>query len=65
MLLNHMAEVKGKNFRISDAEKIAVQMAEEKIRTVDAAEEFFSRDEKAYTGIRKDPEKDGKALSAF
>ena len=54
MLLNHMAEVKGKNFRISDAEKTAVQMAAEKIMSVDAAEEFFSRDEK-----------DGKALSAF
>ncbi|MBP5726655.1 MAG: DnaD domain protein, partial [Clostridia bacterium] len=60
MLLNHMVEVKGKNFRISDAEKTAVQMASEKIMSVDAAEEFFSRDEKAYAGIKKILKKMGK-----
>ena len=53
MLLNHMVEIKGKNFRISDAEKVAIQMAEENIRTVDSAEEFFSRDEQAYNGMKK------------
>ena len=53
MLLKHMAEQKGKNFRIRDAEKVAAQMAAENILTVDAAEEFFSRDELAYAGIRK------------
>ena len=60
MLLNHMVEIKGKNFRISDAEKTAVQMATEKILSVDAAEEFFSRDEQAYSGIRKILKKIGK-----
>ena len=60
MLLNHMAEVKGKNFRISDAEKTAVQMATENIMTVEAAEEFFSRDEAAYSGIKKILKKMGK-----
>ena len=60
MLLNHMAEIKGKNFRISDAGKVAVQMADENIRTLEAAEEFFSRDEKAYKGIRKILKKLGK-----
>ena len=60
MLLNHMAEIKGRNFRISEAEKVAVLMASENIRTVDAAEEFFSRDEKAYKGIRKVLKKLGK-----
>ena len=53
MLLNHMVSVKGKQFRISDAEKVAVQMATENIRTIEEAETFFSRDEQAYTGIRK------------
>ena len=53
MLLNHMVEIKGKNFRISDADKVAVQMAAEDIRTVEAAEDFFSRDEKALAGIKK------------
>ena len=53
MLLNHMVSIKGKNFRISDADKVAAQMATENVRTLDAAEEFFSRDEQAYNGIRK------------
>ena len=60
MLLNHMAEIKGKNFRISDAGKVAAQMAGENVRSVEAAEEFFSRDEKAYSGIRKILKKLGK-----
>ena len=60
MLLNHMVEIRGKNFRISEAQKIAVQMAEEDIRTVDAAEEFFSRDEQAYNGMRRILKKMGK-----
>ena len=60
MLLNHMVEIKGKNFRISDADKVAAQMANEEIRTVDAAEDFFSRDEQAVAGIRKILKKLGK-----
>ena len=53
MLLHHMVELKGRNFRFSDAEKVAAQMAQEDIRTVDAAEEFFSRDENAYNGMKQ------------
>ena len=53
MLLNHMISVKGRNFRFSDADKVAVQMATENVRTVEEAEAFFTRDEEAYTGIRK------------
>ncbi len=53
MLLNHMVSVKGKQFRISDADKVAVQMATENVRSVEDAEAFFSRDEQAYAGIRK------------
>ncbi len=53
MLLNHMVSVKGKNFRITDAEKVAAQMAGEDVRTVESAEEFFSRDEQAAAGLRK------------
>ena len=60
MLLNHMVSVKGKNFRISDADKVAAQMAAENIRTLDSAEEFFSRDEQAYAGTRKILKKMGK-----
>lgn len=53
MLLHHMVEVKGRNFRFSDAEKVAVRMAQEKINAIDAAEEFFSRDGSLYAGTRK------------
>lgn len=53
MLLNHMVSVKGRNFRINDADKVAAQMAGEDIRTVESAEEFFSRDEQASAGLRK------------
>ena len=60
MLLYHMAEVKGRNFRITEAEKVAVRMANEDIRTVDAAEAYLSRDEKVYTGIRNVLKKLGK-----
>lgn len=60
MLLNHMASVKGKNFRISDADKVAAQMASEDVRTVEAAEEYFSRDEQAYAGTRRILKKMGK-----
>ena len=63
MLLNHMVQIKGKNFRISEAEKVAAQMAREDIRTVDAAEEFFSRDEAAIKGIRKILKKLGKSYN--
>ena len=60
MLLNHMVEVKGRNFRISEAGRIAVQMAEEKISTIEDAEAFFSRDELCYEGARKILRKLGK-----
>lgn len=60
MLLNHMAEIKGKNFRIADADKVAVQMDSEGIRTVEAAEEFFMRDEMYYAGTKKILKKLGK-----
>ena len=60
MLLNHMVDIKGRNFRISDASKIALRMAEEDIRTVEAAEAFFLKDGKDYAGIREILKKLGK-----
>ena len=52
MLLKHMETVKGKNFTIHSAEKMALKMAEEKIRTLEEAEEFLSRDEEIYNGTK-------------
>ena len=60
MLLNHMVEIKGKNFRFSDAGKTAVRLAEEKICTVEAAEEYFLRNGQAYKGVREVLKKLGK-----
>ena len=52
MLLKHMISVKGKNFKIHDAEKVALKMVDEKITTIEAAEAYFSRDEKTYAEVR-------------
>ena len=60
MLLKHQAVVKGKNFRIEDAGKIAVQMAEENVRTLEEAEDFLSRDKKTWEGTKKILRKLGK-----
>lgn len=60
MLLNHMVDLKGRNFRISDAGKVAVRLADEDIRTVEAAEDYFLRNGKAYKGIREILRKLGK-----
>ena len=53
MLLNHMVQTKGKNFKFSDAQKVAIRMANDNTRTVEEAEAFFSRDESLYGGARK------------
>ena len=63
MLLNHMVQVKGKNFRFSDAGKMAVRMADEHVCTVEAAEEYFLRDGQIYKGIREVLKKLGKSYA--
>ena len=63
MLLNHMVELKGKNFRISEAGKVAARMAEEGIRTVESAEDYFMRNGQAYQGTREVLRKLGKNYS--
>jgi len=60
MLLKHMAAVKGKQFKIRDAEKVALEMANENIRTIEDAEEFLSRDRKVYDNLRQLLRKMGK-----
>ncbi len=52
MLLKHMERNKGKNFSIQSAGQTALQMAQEGIRSVEAAEEFLSRDQEAYQGTK-------------
>ncbi|MBR7174675.1 MAG: DnaD domain protein [Clostridia bacterium] len=52
MLLKHMEKKKGKNFTIQSAEPMAVRMAEEDVRNVEAAEVFLSRDQEIYQGTK-------------
>ena len=53
MILSHMLRIRGKSFRISDAEKLALRLADENVRTEDEAAEVLSRDETATQGMRK------------
>ena len=52
MLLKHMEKKKGKNFSIQSADQIARQMADENVDTVEAAEDFLSRDQAEYEGTK-------------
>lgn len=53
MILSHMMRVRGKSFRISDAEKLAMHLADENARTEGDAAEVLSRDEAATEGMRR------------
>ena len=60
MLLKHMARVRGKNFRIADAQKLAIRLADEKARSIEEAEYVLSMDESAMVGMKKVLRKLGK-----
>ena len=53
MLLKYMCRTRGKNFRIKDAEKVAMHLADEKAYTVEDAEQVLARDEMMTAGFRK------------
>ena len=53
MLLKYMSRTRGKNFRIKDAEKIALMLKDEKAFTLEDAEDVLSRDEIMIAGFRK------------
>ena len=53
MVLSHMIKVRGKSFKISEAEKLATKLAEENARTEEEAAEVLSRDEAATKGMRE------------
>jgi len=52
MLLRHMESVEGPKFTIASAQKLALQMAQEHVSTVEEAEAFLSRDQAVYQGTR-------------
>ena len=53
MLLMHMKNTRGKSFRIKDAEKVAIQLADEKAFTIEEAELVLARDQAMNSGFRK------------
>ena len=63
MIFSHMLRTRGKNFRMADAQKLAVRLAEENARTEDEAAEVLSRDETAAQNMRKILRKLGKRYS--
>ena len=60
MLLKHMARNKGKNFSIQSAGRIALEMADAQVRTLEDAEAFLSQDQQINEGVRKILRKLGK-----
>ena len=70
-LMEHMVALHGKNVSIKSAQKLAVQLAEEKVMTVEDADVVFSRDEAVWKGAkqvlrrmgkRRNPSEDEQAL---
>ncbi len=53
LLLRYMARTRGKSFRIRDAEKMAVMLADEKATTAEDAELVLGRDEAMTAGLRR------------
>ena len=53
LLLKYMSRTRGKSFRIKDAEKVAMRLADEKAFSAEDAEEVLARDEAMTAGFRK------------
>ncbi|NLO84615.1 MAG: hypothetical protein GX096_04190 [Clostridiales bacterium] len=53
MLIQHMIATRGVQFSFKEAQKLATEMSEEKIRSIEDAEEFFGRSEAVRKGTRK------------
>lgn len=53
MLVEHMSSTRGTQFSFKEAQKVAVELAEKKIVTIEAAEQLFSRSEAAWKGAGK------------
>ena len=53
MLVQHMVATRGIRFSFKEAQKLAVELSEQDIRTLESAETFFSRSEAAWKGTKK------------
>ncbi len=53
LLIRHMIDTRGVQFSFKEAQKVAAEMSEQHIVTLEAAEALFSRSEAAWRGARK------------
>ncbi len=53
MLIQHMIKTRGINFSFKDAQKVAVELCEQHVSTIEEAESIFSRSDAAMKGARK------------
>lgn len=53
MLLQHMKETRGLHFAFKEAQKVAMELCEQHVSTLEEAEEIFDRSEAAMKGSRK------------
>ena len=54
MLIQHMIATRGVNFSFKAAQKLAAELAQEHISTIEAAEAVFQRSEAAMKGARRE-----------
>ena len=52
MLVKHMIKKRGKNFSMQAAQKLAVELAEQKVMTIEDAEMVFDRDRQVWEGSK-------------
>jgi len=53
MMIQHLISTRGVSFRFKEGQKLALELCDQHIRTLEAAEQLFSRSEAAWKGARK------------
>ncbi|MEG0900821.1 MAG: DnaD domain protein [Clostridia bacterium] len=53
MLIQHLIATRGVQFSFKEAQKLATEMSEQQVTTMETAEAFFSRSEAAWKGARR------------
>ncbi len=53
MMIQHLVSTRGVQFGFKEAQKLALELCEQHIKTLEAAEQLFSRSEAAWKGTRK------------
>ena len=53
MMIQHLVSTRGVQFSFKEAQKLALELCEQHIKSLEAAEQLFSRSESAWKGTRK------------